>query len=163
MDGYLLDRRLSESVRLDAQHLLWKLQTGYALHPDIPIKDDMKIADIGTGTGVWLLDIENDLPKTVNLDGFDISDSQFPPAHTLPANVHFGVLDALEDIPSKLAGRYDVVHLRMWCCVIKGNDPTQLIEAAYKLLKPGGYLQWEDVHGGRQVVHGEAATKLNRL
>lgn len=25
--------------------------TGYVLHPDIPIKEDMKIAEIGTGTG----------------------------------------------------------------------------------------------------------------
>lgn len=37
--------------RLDAQHLLWKLYNGYTINPDIPISADMKIAEIGTGTG----------------------------------------------------------------------------------------------------------------
>lgn len=42
---------LLEANRLDAQHLLWKLYNGYTLHPDIPVTDDMKIAEMGTGTG----------------------------------------------------------------------------------------------------------------
>lgn len=36
---------------LDAQHFLWKMHTGYTLNPKIPINPDMKIAEIGTGTG----------------------------------------------------------------------------------------------------------------
>jgi hypothetical protein len=37
--------------RLDAQHLLWRLHTGYTIHPDIAIKQDMRVAELGTGTG----------------------------------------------------------------------------------------------------------------
>lgn len=37
--------------RLEAQHLLFKMHNGYALNPKIPISSDMKIAEIGTGTG----------------------------------------------------------------------------------------------------------------
>jgi protein-L-isoaspartate O-methyltransferase len=41
----------NQSLRLDAQHLLWKLHNGYELNPRIPISPNMKIAEIGTGTG----------------------------------------------------------------------------------------------------------------
>ena len=38
--------------RLNLQHYLWKDQTGYLLHPSIPLSNpNIKIADIGTGTG----------------------------------------------------------------------------------------------------------------
>ncbi len=30
-------------------HLIWKEQLGYLLHPCIPITDNMKVADVGTG------------------------------------------------------------------------------------------------------------------
>lgn len=66
-DDYVLGRNLADSVRyfppipscasklisirLNAQHLLWKFHTGYELHPDIPVNDEFKIAELGTGTG----------------------------------------------------------------------------------------------------------------
>ena len=37
-------------IRLDAQHLLWKLYRGHDLHPLIPMTDGMKIAELETGT-----------------------------------------------------------------------------------------------------------------
>ncbi|KAJ5383364.1 hypothetical protein N7517_001275 [Penicillium concentricum] len=49
-DGYILGRTIEDSVRLDAQHLLWKLHTGFTLLPNIPIMENMRIADLGTGT-----------------------------------------------------------------------------------------------------------------
>lgn len=41
------------NFRLNLQHKLWIDIFGYLLHPDIPIsKPDLKLADIGTGTGL---------------------------------------------------------------------------------------------------------------
>ena len=39
--------------RLNLQHYLWKDQTGYLLHPSIPLSEieNPQIADVGTGTG----------------------------------------------------------------------------------------------------------------
>ena len=38
--------------RLNLQHYLWKDQTGYLIHPSVPLSNpNIKIADIGTGTG----------------------------------------------------------------------------------------------------------------
>lgn len=41
----------SHDSRLGSQHMLWKLHMNHVIHPDIPIKDGMAIADIGAGTG----------------------------------------------------------------------------------------------------------------
>jgi len=37
--------------RLDAQHFVSKMQTGYLLRPSIPVVEGMKIADVGTEQG----------------------------------------------------------------------------------------------------------------
>jgi hypothetical protein len=52
----------------------------------------------------------------------------------LTDNVSLSVLDAFGDVPPHLAGTYDVVHLRFWCCVVKGNDPSLLIRHVLNLL-----------------------------
>ena len=41
--------------RLDAQHLLWRLHNGCVLNAKIPTTPDMKVAEIGTGTGYIIL------------------------------------------------------------------------------------------------------------
>jgi len=163
MEDYVLGRDIYGSTRLDAQHLLWKLYNGYTLHPDIPISAGMKIAEIGTGTGMWLLDLSSQLPSAVQLDGYDVSDDQFPHGSALPANVTMRTLDAFGDVPTHLIEQYDVVHLRFWCCVVKNNDPAPLIQHAARLLKPGGYLQWEDAHLGETIIRGEDAVIFGEI
>jgi hypothetical protein len=40
--------------RLNLQHYWATLTCGYLLHPDIPVPEDARIADIATGTGYLL-------------------------------------------------------------------------------------------------------------
>ena len=44
-------QHLHKVCRLNAQHLLWKEQLGYVIHPQIPIRENLTVADIGAGTG----------------------------------------------------------------------------------------------------------------
>ncbi|KAL1983468.1 hypothetical protein VTN96DRAFT_10289 [Rasamsonia emersonii] len=97
MGEYILQQNPDASVRLDAQHFLARMQFGYLLYPSIPVTEGMKIADIGSGTGIWLLEVATTVPKSVQLDGFDIFDDQYPAKEYLPDNIHLGVLDALAD------------------------------------------------------------------
>ncbi|KAL3456694.1 S-adenosyl-L-methionine-dependent methyltransferase [Aspergillus heterothallicus] len=156
-DNYVLARDLSGSLRLDCQHHLFRMYNGYVLHPSIPIDPDMKVAEIGTGTGIWLLELASQLPPTVRLHGFDISDRLFPHDSLLPSNVKLGVMDSLSEAPTQLVGEYDVVHLRLWCCVVTGGDPSRLIRGALALLKPGGYLQWDEADPRKPFEKGEHA------
>ncbi|RAH67562.1 class I SAM-dependent methyltransferase [Aspergillus aculeatinus CBS 121060] len=161
---YLLRRDRSEAVRLDAQHLLWQLHTKYLLHPEIPRKDGMIIADIGAGTGIWALELAPNLPPDARLVAYDIADTHFPAKEYWPANVRFELLDSLSPtIPEALIGQFDVVHLRMWAFIIRDNDPSALIRHASRLLKPGGYLQWEDARFGSIVQRGLPAQRFREL
>ncbi|KAL2862418.1 class I SAM-dependent methyltransferase [Aspergillus lucknowensis] len=160
---YLLAWDYPEAVRLESQHLLWKLHTGYTLHPSIPITDDMSIADLGPGTGIWALELASELPATAHITGYDFSDLSFPVNDYWPENVSLEILNCLGEIPDNLVAQFDVVHLRMWAFVIRGNDPSTLIRNAVKMLKPGGYLQWEDARFNSVVMRGEAATRIREM
>ncbi|KAG4259006.1 hypothetical protein FPRO03_13228 [Fusarium proliferatum] len=166
-DEYVLGRDISGSIRLDAQHLLWRLHTGYALHPAIPRSSKMKVAEVGTGTGIWLFDLAQELPDTVCLHGYDISASQFPSKELWPLNVNMCVMDSLQDPPDSLLEKYDVVHLRMWASNLRTKDVKTLICSVSKLLKPGGYIQWEEanllVQEVRSSIGQEFERKANKL
>ncbi|RAH81239.1 hypothetical protein BO86DRAFT_102959 [Aspergillus japonicus CBS 114.51] len=156
-DDYILGRSITDSVRLDAQHLLWKFHKGYELHPEIPVRNDMKIADLGCGTGTWLLDLSRQLPPTVQLHGLDSSDQQYPPSGLWAKNMTFSVIDLMSDLPPSLEGQYDVVHLRMWASNVREGETATLIRQTKQLLKPGGYIQWEDADLHNQVTEGRVA------
>lgn len=94
------------AARLNLQHFLWKQDQGYVLQPSISCAQEPGIAGIGTGTGIWLLDLSDSLPSSVQLDGFDVDISQCPPQPWLPNNVSIRKLDIFENIPDDLIGRY---------------------------------------------------------
>ncbi|RAH78615.1 hypothetical protein BO86DRAFT_176990 [Aspergillus japonicus CBS 114.51] len=80
LDGYILDRTMYESVRLNEQHLLWKLQTGHVLSPLIPHRPGIRVADLGTGTGIWCLELGQALDvDQAELVGYDVSRDAFSP------------------------------------------------------------------------------------
>ncbi|TVY42903.1 N-methyltransferase [Lachnellula subtilissima] len=134
---YLLVRGMHSSIRLNLQHYLWKDGLGYLIHPSIPLpRPDSRIADLGTGTGIWLLDLASQLPATTQLYGFDIFPSQYPHAAHLPPNITLSVLDNLQPEPPKdLQGTFDIVHLRLWLGVVPNGDPIALLTHALKLLR----------------------------
>ncbi|KJZ77765.1 hypothetical protein HIM_02942 [Hirsutella minnesotensis 3608] len=162
MDDYILTRDAEESIRLDALHLLTKSHLNYLLHPSIPIRKDMRIADVGCGSAIWLLDLSCSVPESVQLDGYDISDKQFPQGQLLPPNVSLGLLDSFQDPPPELRGRYDVVHLRAFVVVLRKRDVNLVISNAMKMLRPGGYIQWEDADLTHHVFNTQAGKELEK-
>ncbi|KAF2491430.1 hypothetical protein BU16DRAFT_529954 [Lophium mytilinum] len=133
-DGYILQRHYAASARLNLQHHLYRQSIGYLLHPCIPINEHMKVADIACGTGIWLLDLADQLDTNATLDGFDISADQFPHASTLPPKVRFSVLDGTKEIPEELVGKYDVVRVSLIVLVVKDGEPGGWIENLMRML-----------------------------
>ena len=166
LDDYTLSRSYRGSVRLEAQHHLWSELFGYHLHPTIPTTaPDLAIADLGTGTGIWLLELDRRLSLTssARLCGLDISGDQFPRPECLPLNASFCECDASDPAgpPGHLVGAFDVVHIRLLIAVVKNNDPTTVLKFCYQLLKPGGYLQWDELEpsGARACSHNGSPTE----
>ncbi|OJJ43914.1 hypothetical protein ASPZODRAFT_18693 [Penicilliopsis zonata CBS 506.65] len=159
---YLVGRNFRETARLNGQHFAINLHLGYGLHPSVPIHDGMKIADIGTGTGVWILELADKYP-TVVFEGYDVSSAAFPPRHVWGENVSFAELDALQQVPDEMKGQYDVVHMRLLCSFVRGNDPSKLVNMAKSLLKEGGYLQWEESIRDPSLLQVQSAIDFERM
>jgi SAM-dependent methyltransferase len=102
------------------------------------------IADVATGTGVWLLEIAPKLPPSSRLDGFDISTAKFRPKDKLPANVKLQCGDARSPFPEELHGQYDVVHVRLVVLALKADEWAKVAANLLPLLRPGGWLFWEE-------------------
>ena len=127
-DDYVLDRGYQDSTRLVLQHWLWVHRLNYVFHPSIPTAvENLKIADVGTGNAVWIIEALPHFPASTHIDGFDISSEHYPAKEWVPPNVSLNLLDAYGDIPGHLVGRYDIVHLRMFGVIVKNNDPTVLL------------------------------------
>ena len=148
VDDYTLGRDYRASARLDLQHHLWSETFGYHINPAIPsTTEKLAIADVGTGTEIWLLEADRRLPTpAARLCGLDISGDQFIRPEWLPSNAHFLVHDVFDPSgpPEDLVGAFDIVHLRLFIAIVKDNDPSPVVKYCHKLLKPGGYFQWDD-------------------
>ncbi|KAK3400284.1 S-adenosyl-L-methionine-dependent methyltransferase [Sordaria brevicollis] len=131
--------------RLDEQHIFTTKTLGFLVHPNIQLTSPTaKIADVGTGSGAWLLDVAKSLPSTCQLTGFDLTPSAFPPRETWPSNVSFNIHDMYAPFPASEQGTYDVAAVRFISSVAGREDWTRAIANLMTLLKPGGWLQWID-------------------
>ncbi|KAL8823772.1 MAG: hypothetical protein Q9191_005563 [Dirinaria sp. TL-2023a] len=144
-EGYGLGRGYASSLRLNVQHHLLQKLIGYNIHPEVRTKGGLprtpKIADVGTGTAQWLIDVADEVPSA-QLDGFDISSDQFPCKAWLPHQITLDKLDITKPVPSSLQGKYDLVHVQLFLCVVKKDGPDAILKELSKMLKPGGFLQW---------------------
>lgn len=144
---YKLPRNEAENLRLSSQHYCLIRRQGWLLHPKIASAiselDNPRIADVACGTGIWGFEAANQYPNSI-VTGLDISDTQFPPQWTWPKNASLGIVDLTRPVPEEHRAKYDVVHCRLLVQAGPNVDPTTWIRAFESLLKPGGWLQWEE-------------------
>ncbi|KAF2788501.1 S-adenosyl-L-methionine-dependent methyltransferase, partial [Melanomma pulvis-pyrius CBS 109.77] len=129
---------------LNFNHYLMRDIAGYLTHPDIPLAaPQLRIADVGTGTGIWACELATKLSSTTaRIDAFDISDLQFPAPAFRPANVHFHVHNSFQPYADAFLGQFDIVHVRFMMCSVDDANARKLLGQLLTLMKPGGWLQW---------------------
>ncbi|KAJ5672227.1 hypothetical protein N7507_001354 [Penicillium longicatenatum] len=97
-------------------------------------------------TSIWLKDVaevlDPDSQKPVYYHGFDISSQQFPKEQE---SIQFSIHDITKPFPEEHLGRYDLVHVRLLVAAIDESDYKLAIANINAILKPGGYLQWEEI------------------
>lgn len=158
-EAYPLGRSHLSSSRLNLSHFLWRQVLGFNIHPRVPTAGFKRIVDIATGTAIWPLDVASEYPDSA-VDGYDISLQQCPPKNFLPRVRTLGEWDIFEDPPEEMCGRYDIVHIRLVIFVVRNNDPRSIIRNLMKLLKPGGWLQWDELDlSGSHLELGSSPTK----
>src|SRR5690606_36035991 len=103
-----------------------------------------RIADVGTGTAIWLVDLASRLAPTLALQGFDIDTARFPSAEKLRLGVKLQQLDAKEPFPSEHLGSYDVVHAGFFIYGLSNDEWKPMTRNLITTLKPGGWILWEE-------------------
>ncbi|KZF23408.1 S-adenosyl-L-methionine-dependent methyltransferase [Xylona heveae TC161] len=128
-----------EQDRLDLQHCKYTLllENKLFLSP-IPEKPQ-KILDLGTGTGIWAIDVADTYPSA-QVIGTDLAPVQ---PTWVPTNCQFEIDDAEDDwVYAK--DNFDLIHGRDFTFAIR--NWTKLIHQSYEHLKPGGYLELSCVY-----------------
>ncbi|KAI5921417.1 S-adenosyl-L-methionine-dependent methyltransferase [Camillea tinctor] len=158
----------AEARRLDEQFDLLTRNIGYLLHPIVSasLPSNPCIADIGTGTGIFLRALYPSVPDA-QLDGYDISAALYPSASTLPStlppNNTLSLLDARKPIPEPMRGVYDVVHVRLIATDIPPEEWSAVVRNVSLLVKPGGYLQWEECDiAGLKYLRGRDGSRVEK-
>ncbi|KAL8644757.1 MAG: hypothetical protein Q9210_007088, partial [Variospora velana] len=128
------------SLLASHQHYLWKNQLGFLIHPKTELNVNptaLKIAEIGTETGLWLLDLAKKLPASTTLHGYGIDISSAPPPQSLPANISIHRVPSYTDpfpFPDDLLESYDIILINSLASSIKDNNPGPVIQNAMAML-----------------------------
>jgi hypothetical protein len=164
---YSLPRNSAESVRLNNQHTVHKKNVGYLIHPRVAaaLPLDAHIGEVGTGTGIWLLEVASEDPDASSrrYTGLDLSLAQFP--EQCPEHVSFEFINILEPVSDKWKAQFDYLHLRLLICGLSREDWQTAAANLRQLLKPGGWLQWEEGDfASMQVLQNvpSASTKFSK-
>lgn len=143
--GYMLDESYSAAGRLNYQFFLWKNTFGFNIHPSIELPKNACIADIATGTAIWAVDVARE-HSTAQIDAVDLSLSKAPHQGWLPSNITLREWNLFHEVPEDMLEKYDLIHVRLLVLVVENEDPTPILRSLKKMLKPNGYLQWDDLN-----------------
>lgn len=134
---YVLPNDDTEQERLDLQHHIWRLLLHGRLYT-APLSNPQRILDLGTGTGIWAIDMADEFP-TATVIGVDLSPIQ---PQWVPPNCAFYVDDYESDWTYRPHEAFDYIHGRALCGTT--SDWSKFYRQVYNHLNPGGYVEMQE-------------------
>ncbi|KIW07998.1 uncharacterized protein PV09_00944 [Verruconis gallopava] len=125
-----------ENDRLDICAHMFSLLMDGELHYAPIGNDPQRILDLGTGTGIWAIDMADKYPSAFVI-GNDISPVQ---TNVIPPNLQFEVDDIEQEW--QYSYQFDFIHCRYLNGAIR--DWPKLVQQAFKYTKPGGWVEFMD-------------------
>ncbi|WVW79122.1 hypothetical protein I302_101087 [Kwoniella bestiolae CBS 10118] len=138
-DDYALPADTEEIQRLDIQHHAIRILFGGNYLPHVgeflrthsPLGKNMRVLDLGCGTGTWCLEMAREFPEAEFI-GIDLVPIQ---PDTLPDNCSFAMDDITKGLPYP-DGTFDLVTGRLLVMGLR-DYPSLLVDIA-RVIKPGG-------------------------
>ncbi|KAI1501872.1 S-adenosyl-L-methionine-dependent methyltransferase [Biscogniauxia marginata] len=127
-----------EQQREDMKHAMLKMLC-QKLHFAPIGRNPHEILDVGTGTGIWAIEMGDAYPSA-NVLGVDLSPIQ---PDWVPPNVRF-IVDDVESPWVYPRNHFDYIHSRHTVMAIK--DWGKMLRQSYEHLKPGGWVELQEIH-----------------
>jgi hypothetical protein len=142
-----------EKDRLDIYHHIFLVARGRDRHGrdqlhKVPVADNARILDLGTGTGIWPMQMAERYPNA-EIWGTDLVNIQPPLIHL---NLRFIIPQDFEG-PWQLGDDpWDFIHFRMGCGSVSKWDV--MYEKIFTHLRPGGWLEHIEIDIRPQYEQG---------
>ncbi|KAJ7265179.1 S-adenosyl-L-methionine-dependent methyltransferase [Mycena rebaudengoi] len=136
---YALPHDDLERQRLLLQHYtLKRLFENRILLAPVSLDRTDKVLEIGTGPGLWVMDLATDVDPSVAMVAVDIEPRLFPTFP--PKNIEFRV-DSVTNLPSEWNDTFSLVHQRLLILALQVAQWPKAIQEIYRVLRPGGWVQ----------------------
>ncbi|KAF8211891.1 S-adenosyl-L-methionine-dependent methyltransferase [Mycena galopus ATCC 62051] len=136
---YALPHDDLERQRLLLQHSTLKsLFDNRILLAPITLDRSDKVLEVGTGPGLWIMDLASTIDSSVPMIGVDIEPRLFPDSP--PKNIEFRV-ESVTNLPSDWTDTFSLVHQRLLILALQVPQWSQAIQEIYRVLRPGGWVQ----------------------
>ncbi|CAO1628928.1 unnamed protein product [Sympodiomycopsis kandeliae] len=147
----------SEASRLKVQHTYYrKACRNYLFHPNLyntsTLDNITRVMDVGSGTGIWLNDFNQEISSSIQFHACDVDLSMISPSLRSNCIQH----DVLQPFPQRQGSgvesigqqeTYDFVHAKLLIYALdKDRQWAKAVKNMSQLLRPGGILHLTDLN-----------------
>ncbi|KAF8464915.1 S-adenosyl-L-methionine-dependent methyltransferase [Kalaharituber pfeilii] len=155
VDKTVMPNDEEEQSRLDLHHEIFLTMMGGKLHLAPIDPTPQKILDVGTGTGIWAIDMADMYPSAEVL-GTDLSPIQ---PKWVPPNCRFEVDDAEEEWVYADES-FDFIHIRNLAQAF--TDWDKVMAQVWRCIKPGGWVELAELGCECLCDDGSMHPEINR-
>ncbi|KAK7037973.1 S-adenosyl-L-methionine-dependent methyltransferase [Favolaschia claudopus] len=136
---YALPHDTEEQQRLLLQHhTLKSLFENRILLCPVSLDKSDKVLEIGTGPGLWIMDLASTVDPSVPMVAVDIEPRLFPTSP--PKNIEFRV-ESVTNLPADWTNTFSLIHQRLLILALQVPQWPKAISEHYRVLRPGGWIQ----------------------
>lgn len=150
---YLLPKDTLEDQRLNYQHhVLYRTISNHYLAP-LTSTTTITILDVGTGTGIWPIEMATLFPQA-HILGVDVALSSLP--HPLPPTCLFTQANILHGLPFP-DQQFNFTHQRLLVAAIPAAYWPKTVQELVRVTRPGGWIELLEI--GNTIQNAGPATK----